>query len=158
MKKTAFIAIYSKEYQPWIHDMSLTKRTRETKVSTILTISRWDGLIGFPGGYVEKEESPEEGAIREAEEEIGIQLEIEELELISKENETYFYAVEKTIEEIIEIQKEITNAIDYGSEILGSTNMYIGKYKQSFENFMNYPFVPAAKKQIQKLIKEKGLI
>jgi len=112
--RKAFIAIYAKKIKPWKNLISLNEKTRETEVSGILVLSRWDGLIGFPGGYIEKEEDPLDGVIRETEEEIGFILEKDRIEKICSEKGTYFYAIEEDIETILNIQRNMPDAIDYG--------------------------------------------
>lgn len=157
MKEKAFIGIYIKNFKPWKGLLSLTEEVRNTEVSGVFVISRWDGKIGFPGGYIEEGETAIEGALRELEEETSIIVEPEELELISADNGVYFYGVEKTIEEVIRYQKEMCESIDYGTEIIGSTILYLGDYKDSFKSFMSYPFVKEAKVQLIELIKQKEL-
>ena len=154
--KKAFIALYAKNHKPWKNLIYLKETDREKSVSVILILSRWDGFVGFPGGYVEESESPVAGVIRETEEETGYIIE-GEVEEICKDRDIYFYAKEIEMEELISIQKKMPNAIDYGSEILGSTLMYIGNYKNSFDTFMSYPFIGKAKEQLKLLIEKKNL-
>jgi 8-oxo-dGTP pyrophosphatase MutT (NUDIX family) len=160
MRKKSFIAIYAKKFKPWKYVRSISEEARDTEISAIMVLSRWDGFFGFPGGYIEEGEEPIEGAIRECEEEINFSPEKENLELIEKKNNLYLYTYETTIEEMISIQKEMNQGIDYGEEITGSVILYLGDYKNKkpLKNFLSLPYISNSKEQIKKIIKEKELL
>lgn len=71
-KATAFVALtaWSKLYADY-NDPNMTKEYKQAKYPLVLMVHRWDGRIGFPGGFSEPGETPEQTAIREFKEEIG---------------------------------------------------------------------------------------
>lgn len=52
-------------------DPCVTEDNRDTWFKVALMVQRWDGRLGFPGGFGEEGETLEEGALRELHEEVG---------------------------------------------------------------------------------------
>ena len=53
-------------------DPGMTKEYKETYYPVVLMVNRWDGRVGFPGGFVDGDESLLEAAKRELIEEAGL--------------------------------------------------------------------------------------
>lgn len=73
MKQGAFIAVTT-EHPLYEHYQEVPENLRGTVIPVALMYQRWDGLIGFPGGFIDGNEQPMQAAIRELEEEIGVTL------------------------------------------------------------------------------------
>ena len=87
---------------------------------------RFDGYIGFPGGVVEKGESICEGLKRELKEEIGLDIaECETSELQHMMSHVvhrtklclHFYVMKVSVKRLIEIERNMLTASEYGSEV-----------------------------------------
>ncbi len=76
MKQGAFIAVTT-EHPIYEHYTEVDEATQKTVIPLALMYQRWDGLIGFPGGFIDGDENAKHAAIRELEEEIGVQLPLE---------------------------------------------------------------------------------
>jgi len=163
-KEASFIAIYAKNYQPWLKVPKINEENRTKKVDIVLMVNRWDGMVGFPGGLVEKGEDTKISAIRETIEEINYQVNSDKLKFFCAHNlkekklTTHLYGIEVSIEEIFKIQQNIFSAVDYGSEIMGSNlvilnNLHITK---GFQKFIESPMPESVKEEllfIKKVIK-----
>ena len=70
---------------------------------------RWDGTIGFPGGFVKLREHPVQGLNREITEELGISMQVEDADFMMahfKEKLTmYLFAKEVSEAEFLKIEK-----------------------------------------------------
>lgn len=53
-QEASFIAIYAKNYQPWLKVPKINEANRTKKVDLVLMVNRWDGMVDFPCGLVEK--------------------------------------------------------------------------------------------------------
>lgn len=71
-KSGAFVALTatSKLYKDY-EDPTMTPEYRNTSFPVALMIHRWDGRLGFPGGFAENGENPSDVALRELMEEVG---------------------------------------------------------------------------------------
>ncbi|XP_075040942.1 U8 snoRNA-decapping enzyme isoform X2 [Mixophyes fleayi] len=96
----------------------------------VLMMMRFDGRLGFPGGFVDtRDSSLEEGLNRELQEELGSSfdtLAVTEKDYRSSQARefpqkgvTHFFTKELTLEEIETIEKEAVFAKDHGLEVMG---------------------------------------
>ncbi|KAM8934232.1 U8 snoRNA-decapping enzyme [Pelodytes ibericus] len=96
----------------------------------LLMMMRFDGRLGFPGGFVDaKDSSLEEGLNRELKEELGCcfsTMQVTEEDYGSaqarefpQKNITHFYIKELTLEDIEKIERESLTAKDHGLEVMG---------------------------------------
>ncbi|XP_054636794.1 U8 snoRNA-decapping enzyme-like isoform X1 [Dunckerocampus dactyliophorus] len=99
----------------------------------ILMQMRFDGMLGFPGGFVnQSQESLEAGLCRELEEEVGVALSISEDDHMDAQHApgtspssprliTHFYVKKLEEEQIREVEKaSVSTATDHGQEVLYS--------------------------------------
>jgi len=159
-KEAAFIAIYAKDFQPWLKVKDIEEESKVKKVNLVLMLNRWDGYTGFPGGLIEQGENSITGAIRETFEEIDYEiLNLTSLKHITtnklSETTVHLYAIEVSVREIFNIQKNLTNAVDYGSEIMGSNLVILNDLKngKGFNTFKNTPMPEKVQEDLEKLRK-----
>lgn len=170
VKNAAFIALYARDYQPWINTLSLSEEQRQTKVPAILLLNRWDGRVGFAGGEVDGDETLAQAAIREAKEEINLVLNECDIEPIcshefaigkGKSLRTHLFSKECSAYELFEIQKEtLVNGDDYGSEIMGSNMILVGDFGRGkgFPTFISSPMATSVREELIELILSKNLV
>jgi len=164
----SFVAYFSRAYQPWINNTSLTDSQRETKVPAILMLNRWDGRVGFAGGNVDSGENLFKAACRESFEEINHKVIEKELtpicthkfEIGSKTLSTHLFAKEVSNEELFSIQQNIHLSRDYGDEILGSVICLVGDFSKGkgFPTFFKTPMATSVKEELIELIYQEELI
>ena len=82
---------------------------------------RWDGTIGFPGGFVKLGEHPVQGLIREITEELGASIQVENADfLLANIKDTitmYFFAKEVTEGNFLGIEQGYIYSEEYGKEV-----------------------------------------
>jgi len=110
----AFVAIFCRDLMPYVKYAEATAEQKPLKTNAILMIFRWDQSTGFLGGKVNKGESLDAAAVREAGEEAHVNLEKEELYPICSHQflnpdatqfASHLYAVERTPDEFLAIWK-----------------------------------------------------
>ncbi|XP_031732436.1 U8 snoRNA-decapping enzyme isoform X1 [Anarrhichthys ocellatus] len=126
---------------------------------------RFDGLLGFPGGFVNlSEESLEAGLTRELSEELGMALPILEEDHVdscyapassssssSPRVITHFYAKKMEEEQIRELERAaVTTAMDHGQEVLGMVRvpLYTMEDGGGLAPFFSHSFVGNARSQL----------
>lgn len=138
-KASAFVTFFVRNTQPFLNYEGIPKSEQEKSFSAILMLNRYDMRLGFIGGMIDtingKTESIAQAVQREALEEANINIFERKYQLkpiCSHEFSiiTHLSAIElDTFEELKEIQKSILNAPHYGSEITGSTIVYLTSFK-----------------------------
>lgn len=134
---------------------------REIPIKHIVLMQmRFDGLLGFPGGFVNpSEESLEEGLSRELLEEIGAVVPISvENHVESCYNPAsssprlilHFYAKKMKEEQILEIERSAAStAIDHGHEVLGMVRVPLYRIKGGgLSSFLSHSFIGTARQQL----------
>uniref|UniRef100_A0A8C6TUG3 U8 snoRNA-decapping enzyme n=1 Tax=Neogobius melanostomus TaxID=47308 RepID=A0A8C6TUG3_9GOBI len=135
----------------------------------ILMQMRFDGLLGFPGGFVNpSEESLEEGLSRELLEEIGVVVPISvENHVQSCPDEDvdtrlilHFYAKKMKEEQILEIERSAAStAIDHGHEVLGMVRVPLYRTEGGgLSSFLSHSFIGTARQQLLDCLLRFGLI
>lgn len=151
-----FTIIYCEDAKPFEHyDISgITEDDKNLIMPAVLLVTRYDGTLGFPGGRVEKGESPREAAIREIFEELNIHTNISEDEYFTtfcnetQENITY---LKKTSYEFLKtIQKESVKAMHAYSENIGTIILPINDF--TLDSIPNMLFAGSAKEELQLFI------
>lgn len=129
--------------------------------AAILMQMRFDGYIGFPGGLVDPHEEDYVLALnREMHEEMNLNL---TKHCVKKENHVvshfskskklclHFYALEVTLNELQEIEKNCIVAKDYGNEVLGTLRVPLytmGDGFRGFPTFLTNSFIGNARLQL----------
>ncbi|XP_034393395.1 U8 snoRNA-decapping enzyme [Cyclopterus lumpus] len=133
----------------------------------ILMQMRFDGLLGFPGGFVDpSEESLEAGLSRELSEELGVALPILEEDHLdscygppsspsssssSSRLITHFYAKKMEEEQIRAVERAaVTTATDHGQEVLGMVRvpLYTMEGGKGLAPFLSHSFAGSARSQL----------
>jgi 8-oxo-dGTP pyrophosphatase MutT (NUDIX family) len=93
---------------------------------------RWDGTIGFPGGFIKDREDPARGLNRELKEELGIrksehQVTSDDFLMAHMTSHFSFYLFAKEVSEkdFIDIERNSINAEEFGKEVLFFSDMEI---------------------------------
>lgn len=162
-KKAVFVA-FTTIGKVWKSYNGISEKAKITDVPLVAMINRWDGLIGFPGGEVEKGEKLIEAAKREVFEEIGYQMTSDEysnavviFEKETKDQISYLVEISVSFENMKYILSEFKNAEHYLSEITSVMATPVINYSHcpSFDNFMKNNFAQTVSEQLIELIRFK---
>ncbi|KAJ8312862.1 hypothetical protein KUTeg_010235 [Tegillarca granosa] len=107
------------------HDDQILWELYKAKAAVLMQM-RFDGVLGFPGGLVEDDETPLQGINRELEEEIN--LDLDKYSLCDDDHVVvfcndqkklilHFYAKEVSLEDFKSIEMAVLSAPDYGNEV-----------------------------------------
>ncbi|XP_043974354.1 U8 snoRNA-decapping enzyme [Gambusia affinis] len=132
----------------------------------VLMQMRFDGLLGFPGGFVDpSEETLEEGLTRELLEELGVAVPISTEDHVescfslpcsgkyssSSRLILHFYVKKIEEDQIREIEKAAAStAADHGLEVLGMVRvpLYTTKSDGGLSSFLSHSFIGVARSQL----------
>ena len=97
---------------------------------------RFDGRLGFPGGYVDGEETLEEAVNREVKEELGCTSSPVDItsdnyvvshyfDVDSEKLYLHFFAKKVTLQQFMELEKRPENLPHYGYEVCAASVLYV---------------------------------
>ncbi|XP_075225023.1 U8 snoRNA-decapping enzyme-like isoform X2 [Lycorma delicatula] len=123
--------------------------------ASVLMHMRFDGYIGFPGGLVDSGEEIVDGLNRELVEEINLDLSKYKVTKndyiishysVSKKICLHFYAMELSLDDLVEVERNAIFSKDYGTEVLGNVRVPLytmGDGYRGFPVFLNNSFIGA---------------
>lgn len=165
-KDSVFVAFYTKAY----HHYQTNEECRNwgekcwnTKIALLGTVMRWDGSMGFVGGKVDDGESLIQAAIRETKEEVGTDINADQLTLMCshemidgdfKQN-THIYLCEVTPAKMYEIQKN-SQTSEHGTIESSGFNV-VHMVDDAFINLPNLVWAGTGKEELNILL-NLGLI
>ncbi|XP_054287088.1 U8 snoRNA-decapping enzyme isoform X2 [Macrosteles quadrilineatus] len=138
--------------------------------AAILMQMRFDGNLGFPGGLVDDGEQPVEALNRELSEEMNLDVKkhhVSESDYvvshwsIAKRLCLHFYALEVSLDEILEIEKTALLAKDYGSEVLGTVRVPLytmGDGYRGFPTFLSNAFIGNSRLQLLQALRHLNIL
>ncbi|KAK2501747.1 hypothetical protein MC885_008318 [Smutsia gigantea] len=139
--------------------------------SAVLMQMRFDGRLGFPGGFVNVQDgSLEDGLNRELREELGeavAALRVERADyrssLIGPEPHVvaHFYAKRLTLEQLLAVEKGAPHAKDHGLEVLGLVRVPLYTLRDGVGGlpaFLENSFIGAAREQLLEALQDLGLM
>lgn len=169
-RNAVFLVIYVREISPWKY---FKDEIGHQQCPALIMIDRWDGRMGFPGGTMEKDETPTQALTREIKEEIGITVKPDQLRpIVSYEGKivTHLYGLEVLEIEFLHIYYHILNnfarstllhAYEEGdksrfmSEITGIKFVPLIEHKEKgIKMFLKNNFAGAAGEELKIIIKE----
>lgn len=144
MKESVFLAIVS--------PLTLGEMYEELSgkiIPTVLMVNRWDGKLGFPGGFIDEGETPEEAIIREVFEELNITINSDLLKYEGNINGKHFFVIHVSEDFIKSIFSEIHLAKHFQQEITGLCNVHLENYgEKGFQTFLKNSFSGTALEQL----------
>ena len=137
---------------------------------------RFDGFLGFPGGFIEHNEKIIDGVSREVQEEMAFNPSM--LKLTSddfvcrttipyqkpgtsfKKMNLFFFSKEISEDDFIQMEENSKKAEHFGSEILGIIRVpvYFWKEKGGFPTFLTNAFPCTAKPQLLLALYKNGIL
>lgn len=171
-KDTAVFLALSTKHPVYANYTEAPDSIREEDIPLVLMISRWDGYLGFPGGYCDDGETLPETAIREAYEELGVVLTEDEkrkMKIVSqheiKDGNLFvvLYSLEIDFIRMMQVVDNVKYAPHYLSEVCGvilqqfqSFDMRDGR-KKGLNQFVKHNFAPTVVEQLKDLNQFLGL-
>ncbi|XP_065842283.1 U8 snoRNA-decapping enzyme-like [Oscarella lobularis] len=135
----------------------------------IMMQMRFDGMIGFVGGFVDSGEDLTSGLRREVAEELGCAA--DEIEWSDDDHVTshvdeinkfclHFYAKRLTFEKFVAIERNSVNAVDHGLEVLGTIRcpVYTWKDTLGLPSFLRNNFVGMARDQLLDCLEREKIL
>lgn len=130
-KQASFLMLVGAD-KIWQSYDGIDPELQQAEIPHALLINRADGKIGFPGGYVEKGETPRQGVLREVEEELGYKVPNPDLvkPLISFEMGivVHVFMLELPYNELKAVLAGMVNAPHFGSEVSGAFLAQLATY------------------------------
>lgn len=160
MTRAVFVAVVC-EAQIYQNYNQVPAEDREKLFPLVATITRWDGNIGFIGGYVDEGETDLQAALRELKEEINFI----PTEPVVKIHKTKFKHIELVLFTVAVSYSELKQMVagahlaeHYITEVAGlNINHWINyEGKPAFDRFMANSHAPKLREQIEALNKHYG--
>ncbi len=154
VKNAVFVAVICDDVQPYRNYDGVPLDMRDAVIPRVLMLLRWDNLFGFPGGFVDDDESLRQAAVREVWEEIGHEINEEQLHPICShvdehEFATHLYSIVVNFIEFQQMCKKAPGAVHYIAETLGVVTPSI---TECVENMRKQNFAHNAGQQFDALI------
>uniref|UniRef100_G1QR29 U8 snoRNA-decapping enzyme n=1 Tax=Nomascus leucogenys TaxID=61853 RepID=G1QR29_NOMLE len=132
---------------------------------------RFDGRLGFPGGFVDTQDrSLEDGLNRELREELGeaaAAFRVERTDYRSSHVGSgprvvaHFYAKRLTLEQLLAVEAGATRAKDHGLEVLGLVRVPLYTLRDGvggLPTFLENSFIGSARDQLLEALQDLGLL
>ncbi len=125
-------------------------------IPMVLLQVRYDGKIGFVAGWQDEGETALEGALREAREEIGLEVNPEDVSIVDEADN--FFEIEVDYVRFREIQRNLHNAVHFGVEVAGFNQVPLINYVDcpAYDNFCQHNFAGNGREQMDVLMEHKG--
>lgn len=142
-KQMAFIIPFTLEGKPYKGYEGVSEKIQNMEMPLVLSISRWDGLLGFAGGFVEEGETPKQGVIREAYEELGFKVDETKLKphrtFSSKSSNIHSFVYECSEDDLKEMQRSAITAPHALAETAGVNiwQLFNNGKKNTFQNLLD---------------------
>ncbi|XP_012519066.1 PREDICTED: U8 snoRNA-decapping enzyme [Propithecus coquereli] len=137
----------------------------------VLMQMRFDGRLGFPGGFVDTQDSSlEDGLNRELREELGEAVAAFRVERADYRSShagsgprvvAHFYAKRLTLEQLLAVETGATRAKDHGLEVLGLVRVPLYTLRDGvggLPTFLENSFIGAAREQLLEALQDLGLL
>ncbi|XP_053454469.1 U8 snoRNA-decapping enzyme [Nycticebus coucang] len=137
----------------------------------VLMQMRFDGRLGFPGGFVDKQDSSLEDALnRELHEELGEAVAAFRVERADYRSShagsgqrivAHFYAKCLTLEQLLAVEEGATQAKDHGLEVMGLVRVPLYTLRDGvggLPTFLENSFIGAAREQLLETLQDLGLL
>lgn len=152
-RQAAFLTLYATDSKPWLNYQGISDEKRQRVVPTCVMVNRYDGSMGFVGGFVEHEESLEEAVKREVTEEIGFRISSPLIPVVAYELDnitTHSFALKLPYLELLRIQREALNAPHFGSELTGIFLAHLYDYRghRGLVNLMGNNLAPSVREEM----------
>uniref|UniRef100_A0A914WZM3 U8 snoRNA-decapping enzyme n=1 Tax=Plectus sambesii TaxID=2011161 RepID=A0A914WZM3_9BILA len=164
----AHVVIYAKSNGTVLSGSS-TKNIEQARALVMATI-RFDGKIGFPGGFIDPGETWLEGVNRELREELDVDTSNDHLitddhyvfSFLDKASGfcLHLYACEVTEEKFVDIERGAHEAEHYGFETLGVCRipLHTSDKGTGLPSFLQHYFVGYAKEELLRALKHTGIL
>lgn len=159
-KNSVFAILYTTKNKPYVNysDMDENDPQKHSDVPVVLMNLRWNGQLGFIGGFVDGNETLLEALHRETKEEVSFDsTHLEFKPLATYQNKegwlnTHSFIAEVTIEELIQIQKNALESEHYLAEQTGTVLLPLRNTScNEYENVLNQNFCATSKLELIKL-------
>lgn len=137
----------------------------------VLMQMRFDGRLGFPGGFVDSQDSSlEDGLNRELREELGEAVSVFSVERTDYRSShagdrprviAHFYAKRLTLEQLEAVEAGAPKAKDHGLEVLGLVRVPLYTLRDGVGGlpaFLENSFIGAAREQLLEALQDLGLL